>query len=134
MPNINCECKKCSFNENGKCLNGDVTITKTGECADSPDDTTGQQHVRGRNSSLSGVLSKFKYKDIVFDDYTRDVDGHVWSQVCPECVKKYNLNVPSATHCLDDFGSGICGVDGCWTGIGDIDDSDVVYIDFIVEG
>lgn len=55
---------------------------------------------------------------IVFDDFVNSNEG-VWSQICDSCVKKYDLH-----ECqLDQFGSGICGVQGC------SNDSDH-YIDF----
>ena len=62
-----------------------------------------------------------KFYNVEFDDYTKDDDGHYWSQICPSCAKTHNI--PECS--LDDFGSGICGVDGC-ENCGD----DIVYIDF----
>ena len=45
----------------------------------------------------------------LFDDVTYGDEG-VWSQICSACVEKLGV----CDSQLDDSGSGICGVQGCW--------------------
>jgi hypothetical protein len=71
----------------------------------------------------------WKYKGIRFDDATMKVEDDLndWSQICPDCVKKYNI--PESM--LDDGGSGICGVEGCENDIDkESDKTSMYYIDF----
>lgn len=71
----------------------------------------------------------WKYKDIIFDDTVQKLDDGLndWSQICPECTKKYNI----PKYMLDDGGSGICGVAGCNNEI-DKENEEITmyYIDF----
>ena len=62
-----------------------------------------------------------RYKDIVFDDYAIDEeDGHVWSNICEECAKKYGI----PNRLLDrNYGEGTCSVEGC-------NNASEYYIDF----
>ena len=74
----------------------------------------------GQNGTIRGdtpIIVERRKK--VFDDITTDGDGHKWTQICAECVKK--LNIPE--RLLDDAGSGICGVCGC-------DNEADYYLDF----
>jgi hypothetical protein len=54
------------------------------------------------------------YNKIKFDDYTTysplGADSQYWSQVCESCVEEHNI----ANERLDDCGSGICGIEGCF--------------------
>lgn len=63
----------------------------------------------------------YEYQGISFDDVVED-EYSLWSQVCPECARKFNF----PERMLDDAGSGICGVKGC------SNESDY-YIDFKVK-
>lgn len=69
---------------------------------------------------------EWEYKGIIFDDVEVDEDGHYWSQICSDCIKKFNIS----KHLLDDHGHGICGVKGCKSEILNDDEIETVYIDF----
>lgn len=51
----------------------------------------------------------FSFNEIVFDDITEDVYGK-WSQICQECVDKYQIDI---RHLDINAGTGICGVEWC---------------------
>lgn len=58
-------------------------------------------HVRGDTPVVAQCV-------LAFDDYTNGEEG-VWTQICKDCVEKYNID----KKYLDECGSGICGVKGC---------------------
>jgi hypothetical protein len=70
-----------------------------------------------------------KYKGTVFDDYVQDEDGHYWSQICPDCIAKY-FSAPSTDFYIDDFGSGVCGIEGCDNHFELYEEESTKYIDF----
>lgn len=49
------------------------------------------------------------FRGIPFEDVVQDDDGHVWSQICQQCVDKHEVQI----NILDEPGSGLCGVLGC---------------------
>ena len=57
-------------------------------------------------------MKQLLYKGIVFDDWGTDSDGHRWTEICPQCIKKYQEII---TNELDDSHNalGICSVLGC---------------------
>lgn len=69
------------------------------------------------------------YKGIIFDDYSRDNDGHYWAEMCQECSKKYRANLENE---LDggNTACGICSVHGC-SNSGALDGVSHYYIDFV---
>jgi hypothetical protein len=78
-------------------------------------------------------MKAYNHNGIEFDDVVQNpqdwVDndgcGEMWSQICGECQDKHSDKVVGL---LDDYGSGICGVEGC-----ENEDDSVVYIDFPVK-
>lgn len=62
------------------------------------------------------------YKGVRFDDVTKadEESSYSWSQICLSCVDEHKID----NKVLDNAGSGICGVEGCWN------ESDY-YIDFV---
>jgi hypothetical protein len=67
----------------------------------------------------------WEYKGIKFDDAIVD-DLGACSQMCPECIKKYGI--PKGL--LEDHGSGICGVEGCWNNYDEDEGIETFYINF----
>jgi hypothetical protein len=59
-----------------------------------------------------------EYKNVIFDDYTKNEDGIYWARLCKECSQKNIFK-----NELDNTGSGICGVKGC-------NNESEYYIDF----
>jgi len=52
---------------------------------------------------------ELKYKNIKFDDYTKNDNNAYWSQICKSCKEKNNIS----DSIIDSSGSGICGVESC---------------------
>lgn len=69
------------------------------------------------------------YKGILFDDYSRDDNGHYWAEICQECFEKYRTIFENE---LDNGNTacGICSVCGC-SNSGELDSVSHYYIDFI---
>lgn len=65
-----------------------------------------------------------RYKNVVFDDFVIEENGNAWSEICPECKKKYHLeNDRISNNASDEM---ICGVEGC-------NNFAEFYIDFKIE-
>lgn len=67
------------------------------------------------------------YKGIIFDDYSKDDNGHYWAEMCQDCFKKYGAVLVDES---DDAACGICSVKGC-SNSGNSDGVSHYYIDFI---
>lgn len=74
------------------------------------------------------MAKKINYKGIIFDDYSRDNDGHYWAEICQECFEKYRGILTSE---LDDgnIACGICSIQGC-SNSGALDNVSQYYVDF----
>ena len=53
------------------------------------------------------MIKKLIWNGIKFDDFEEEPSNY-WSQVCEDCIKKYNI----PKKYLDTVGCGICGVEG----------------------
>lgn len=74
------------------------------------------------------MAKKINYKGIIFDDYSRDNDGHYWAEICQKCFEKYK----GILACELDDGNvacGICSIQGCLNS-GASDNVSQYYVDF----
>jgi len=73
------------------------------------------------------MVKMLKYKDILFDDYSKDEYG-TYSTICKKCQEKYKNNL-SNNEIDNGTGGGVCGVKGCTESDWETE-IDVEYIDF----
>ena len=67
---------------------------------------------------------KIKWKNVIFDDFTEDEEGFVWSQLCKTCNERHTFD----DNMVTDGGQGICGIKGCEN------ESDYYVDDLLTEG
>lgn len=62
-------------------------------------------------SKQANQITELSLGPLIFDDFTRDSDGEVWTQACSQCQAA--IKDKFGNELFDDHGSGICGVKGC---------------------